>query len=116
MDISECPVQFPGFGQKLADLQEDLHLTRDEVLILAMLEEFLRTYEIERYLPRAGDKVNRLLMKVMKTTKTCDAAQDSRVAACLQAGFRYGQKVLRPSSVAIWEYERPKQPRTTHSS
>ena len=73
--------------------------------IQAMLQEFLRTYGVEYFLSQAGGKFNPAFMKAVKQVVTSDSSLDKRVQACLQAGFKRGGRVLRPSGVSIWRYE-----------
>jgi molecular chaperone GrpE (heat shock protein) len=79
--------------------------------VLSMLQDFFGTYGIEPYWPRGETKFDASLMKVVKVVPTSEEKLHNQVQVCLQAGFRRGRRVLRPSSVALWRYEaKPDQP------
>jgi molecular chaperone GrpE (heat shock protein) len=104
----------PAFDMALtfraAHSDKDSSVTSAFRAIQSSLQSFLATYSIEHFLVPAGAKFDPATMKAVRIVPTDKEQMHSHVQGCLQAGFKGGRRVLRPSSVVLWRYEKPHQP------
>jgi molecular chaperone GrpE (heat shock protein) len=104
----------PAFDMALtfraAHCQKDSSITSAFRAIQSSRQSFLATYGIEHFLVPTGAKFDPATMKAVKVVPTDNEPMHNHVQGCLQAGFKGGRRVLRPSSVVLWRYEKPHQP------
>jgi molecular chaperone GrpE (heat shock protein) len=69
------------------------------------LKQFLLIYQIEPVKHKPGAEFDPRIMKPLKFVPTNKKEQNSRIAECLQIGFRQGkQRIMRYEGVSIFEY------------
>ena len=103
----------PAFDMALtfrAAHREDSSVTSAFRAIQSSLQNFLATYGIEHFLVPTGAKFDPATMKAVKMVPTDNEQAHNHVQGCLQAGFKWGRRVLRPSSVVLYRRETPCQP------
>jgi molecular chaperone GrpE (heat shock protein) len=69
------------------------------------LLEFLAPYSIEPFRHKAGAAFNRQLMRPLRLVPTEDKALHLKVVQSCQTGFRWGERVLRPEAVTVYEFK-----------
>jgi molecular chaperone GrpE (heat shock protein) len=69
------------------------------------LLEFLAPYGVEPFRHKAGAKFNRQLMRPLRLVPTEDKGLHLKVVQSCQTGFRWGERVLRPEAVILYQFK-----------
>ena len=71
-----------------------------------MLQGFLGTYGIDVFLSKPGAAFDASCMMAVKVERTAEGCRDRYVRKCLRAGFRRGERVLRPAHVVLVQHDK----------